>query len=301
MKLDDAYSSASELPQLETPGSVTASEASAYGFDLSWTAVSDATDYTYYVVRPDGRTVATGKSWEPHVHIGGLDGKSVAGHPYFNVRIVANHMNYDSGKQEIPQTCRSSESSRALQVRLAESTATVYFQDDFSWIDPASGSALLATNTDWINTYCTTDTMIRFDKLEEEGTSLQGWSYDSSKKSVYTRPGYIHLNSSSAQGLLISPALTAISGTDDVEVSFDATYFYQYFSKTADTNKTLTIALRGAGTIEGATDGVLTVTLSRGNAWESFTFRILRNKLFTHITIRIRYTAQIFFKRDLNI
>ena len=116
---------------------------------------------------------------------------------------------------------------------------------------------------------------IRFDKLEEEGTSLHGWSYDSSKKSVYTRPGYIHLNSSSAQGLLISPALTAISGTDDVEVSFDATYFYQYFSKTADTNKTLTIALRGAGTIEGATDGVLTVTLSRGNAWESFTFRIL--------------------------
>ena len=93
---------------------------------------------------------------------------------------------------------------------------------------------------------------IRFDKLEE-GPSLHGWSYDSSKKSVYTRPGYIHLNSSSAQGLLISPALTAISGTDDVEVSFDATYFYQYFSKTADTNKTLTIALRGAGTIEGAT------------------------------------------------
>lgn len=275
VKLDDAYSSASELPQLETPGNVTLSEASAYGFDLSWTEVPNATDYTYYVVRPDGRIAATGKSWEPHVHIGGLDGKSVAGHPYFNVRIVANHMNYDSGKQEIPQTYRSSESSQALQAQLVESTATVYFQDDFSWIDPTSGSALLATNTDWINTYCTTDTMIRFDKLEEEGTSLHGWSYDSSKKSVYTRPGYIHLNSSSAQGLLISPALTAISGTDDVEVSFDATYFYQYFSKTADTNKTLTIALRGAGTIEGATDGVLTVTLSRGNAWEDFTFRIL--------------------------
>lgn len=222
VKLDDAYSSASELPQLETPGSVTASEASAYGFDLSWTAVPDATDYTYYVVRPDGRTVATGKSWEPHVHIGGLDGKSVAEHPYFNVRIVANHMNYDSGKQEIPQTCRSSESSRALQVRLAESTATVYFQDDFSWIDP--NDAVFATHTDWINTYCTTDVSGRFDALLEGGqTSLNGWNYDPSKPGVYTRPGYIHLNSTKTQGAIVSPALAAISGSDDVEVSFDAT------------------------------------------------------------------------------
>lgn len=34
------------------------------------------------------------------------------------------------------------------------------------------------------------------------------------------------------------------------------------------------MTLRGSGRIEGATDGVLTLTLARGNAWEGFSFRI---------------------------
>lgn len=155
------------------------------------------------------------------------------------------------------------------------SSSTVYFQDDFSWADPWSGSELLATNTDWINTYCTVDKMIRFDLLKNEGTvSLNGWDYDATDKSVYTRPGYIHLNSSSALGRLISPALTDIAGTDDVKVSFDATYFFQYFSGAADTNRTLTVSIQGAGSIEGAQNGVLSFPLSRGNAWEGFSFTV---------------------------
>lgn len=275
VKLADDYDPAARLPVLAAPADVTIGANSAYGFDASWTAVPNATDYTYYVVLPNGRVVATGKTWEPRVHIGGLAGKNLASYDYFNFRVVANHMNYNSSKVELPQTYLSSASSVAVKAAITGSAASVYFQDDFSWADPAGGSALLATNTDWINTYCTTDTMIRFDKLVEEGTvSLNGWEYDATNKSVYTRPGYIHINSSSALGNLISPALSGIAGTDDVLVSFDATYFYQYFSGAADTNKTLTARLSGAGTIEGASDGVISFTLARGNAWEGFSFTI---------------------------
>lgn len=271
----DVKSSGGGLPQLATPSGVTVSANSAYGFEASWAEVSDATDYTYFVELPNGQVVATGKTWEPRVHIGGLAGKNFGNYPYFNFRVVANHMNYNSSKVEIPQTFRSSEPSAAVRADILPSTATVYFQDDFSWADPWSGSALLATNTDWINTYCTVDTMVRLDLLEKEGTvSLNGWGYDATNKSVYTRPGYIHLNSSSALGNLITPAFTGITGTDDVKVSFDATYFFQYFSGAADTNKTLTASLKGAGTIEGASGGIISFTLSRGNAWEGFSFTI---------------------------
>lgn len=51
-------------------------------------------------------------------------------------------------------------------------------------------------------------------------------------------------------------------------------YFFQYFSGAADTNKTLTASLKGAGTIEGASGGIISFTLSRGNAWEGFSFTI---------------------------
>ena len=71
-----------------------------------------------------------------------------------------------------------------------------------------------------------------------------------------------------------SKAFTGITGTDDVKVSFDATYFFQYFSGAADTNKTLTASLKGAGTIEGASGGIISFTLSRGTAWEGFSFTI---------------------------
>lgn len=274
-KLADDYDPADELPRLAVPSGVTVNGNSAYGFDAAWGGVGNATDYTYFVVLPNGKVAATGKTWEPRVHLGGLAGKTLSGYAYFNFRVVANQMNYDASKVEIPQTFRSSESSVAVKAEITPSAATVYCEDDFAWISPASGSALLATNTDWINTYCTVDKMIRLDLLEQEGTvPLHGWSCDATDKSVYTRPGYLHLNSSSALGKLVSPAFAGIAGTDDVQVSFDATYFFQYFSGTADPNRQFTARLTGAGQIEGATDGVATFTLGRGNAWEGFRFRI---------------------------
>ncbi len=117
--------------------------------------------------------------------------------------------------------------------------------------------------------------MVRLDLLEKGTVSLNGWGYDATNKSVYTRPGYIHLNSSSALGNLITPAFTGITGTDDVKVSFDATYFFQYFSGAADTNKTLTASLKRApGPSKALSGGIISFTLSRGNAWEGFSFTI---------------------------
>lgn len=275
VKLADDYNPAAQLPVLETPTNVAITANTAYGFDASWTAVANATDYTYFVMLPNGQTVATGKTWESRVHIGGLAGRNLsATYPYFNFRVVANHMNYNSSKVEIPQTYTSSATSRAVKATITPSAATVYFQDDFSWSSAASSSVELAKMTDWINTYCTVDYMPRLDKLVAEGVvSLNGWDCDAKNVSVYTRPGYLHINASSTLGNLISPALSGIAGSDDVLVSFDATYFFQYFSGATD-GKTFTARLNGAGAIDGASGGVISFTLTRGNAWESFSFRI---------------------------
>ena len=118
----DVKSSGGGLPQLATPSGVTVSANSAYGFEASWAEVSDATDYTYFVELPNGQVVATGKTWEPRVHIGGLAGKNFGNYPYFNFRVVANHMNYNSSKVEIPQTFRSSEPSAAVRADILPST-----------------------------------------------------------------------------------------------------------------------------------------------------------------------------------
>lgn len=287
VKLSDSYSSADELPELSVPENLTVSGNTSYGFDLQWSAVADATDYTYRVVRPDGKVVAEGKAWEPAVHIGGLSEKAVSGHSYFNVSVSANNMNYDSGKNEIPARFRSSALTSSVVAELSGDASEIIFQDDFSWTLQFGASSLLASSTDWINTYCTNDNMVRLDKLEEEGTvSLNGWSYDKDNYySVYTRPGYIHLNSSKKQGCLISPDMSSLGGASNVIVSFDACYFYQYFSGAPDDNRQLTVALEGPGAIEGAADGILVLDLGRGNSWENFTLKVLGAESNTRIKI----------------
>ena len=189
VKLDDAYSPASELPQLETPGE--RDPVGCFGLRFRpeiWTEVPNATDYTYYVVRPDGRIAATGKSLGTACHIGGLDGKSVAGHPYFltcgswpTTRTTTPAAG-DSADLPVRRRARG-----RCRRRLVETSATVYFQDDFSWIDP--NDVVFATHTDWINTYCTTDVSGRFDALLEDGqTSLNGWSYDPPNRAFTPAP-----------------------------------------------------------------------------------------------------------------
>ena len=127
--------------------------------------------------------VPTGGLWprarrgNPAFISAGLAGKTVGGHGYYNVRIRANYCNYDASKNETAPV-PSSEWAPSVQLALAASSAEVCFEDDFSWISPDSGSALLKTNTDWINTYCTTDTMVRLDILLNEGSvTLNGWGY----------------------------------------------------------------------------------------------------------------------------
>ncbi len=286
VKLADDYNPAAQLPVLATPADVTISNSTAYGFDASWTAVENATDYDYWVVNPNGRIVVQGKTWEPRVHVGNLAGKNISStYLYFNFRVAANHMNYDSGKLGIPQTYDSSQSSSAVKAAITAATATVYFQDDFSWFMGTS-SVLLETNTDWVNTYCVVDAMDRFDTLVTEGTlDMHGWGYDATNKAVYARPGYVQVNSGSAVGQIVSPALTAISGTDNVKVSFDAGYFYQYFSQKGDTNRVIQATLRGAGSIDGATGGVLELTLARGSSWEGLSFNITGADATTQVVL----------------
>ena len=283
VKLADDYDPTAQIPALAVPSGITVSDNTAYGFDLNWSAVENATDYDYRVVRPDGIVVAEGKTWENRVHIGGLEGKTVPGHAYYNVRIRANHMNYDSTKTEVPQTFSSSLWSSALKCDLTDSGETLLFSDDFSWTTNINSQY---PYTDWLNTYCTVDKSIRFDYMISEGTvDMNGWGYPSStKKSIYVRPGYIQMNSSSALGAAVTPAFSMLEAPTDVKISFDACGFYQYFSGVMDTSRIINVEIVGSGTFADGSN-VLSITLERSDAWQDCTATILSASSDTYLVI----------------
>lgn len=283
VKLADDYDPTAQIPALAVPSGITVSDNTAYGFDLNWSAVENATDYDYRVVRPDGIVVAEGKTWENRVHIGGLEGKTVPGHAYYNVRICANHMNYDSSKTEVPQTFSSSLWSSALKCDLNDSGETLLFSDDFSWTININSQY---PYTDWLNTYCTVDKSIRFDYMISEGTvDMNGWGYPSStKKSIYVRPGYIQMNSSSALGAAVTPAFSMLEAPTDVKISFDACGFYQYFSGVMDTSRIINVEIVGSGTFADGSN-VLSITLERSDAWQDCTATILSASSDTYLVI----------------
>ena len=114
---------------------------------------------------------------------------------------------------------------------------------------------------------------------------MNGWGYPSStKKSIYVRPGYIQMNSSSALGAAVTPAFSMLEAPTDVKISFDACGFYQYFSGVMDTSRIINVEIVGSGTFADGSN-VLSITLERSDAWQDCTATILSASSDTYLVI----------------
>lgn len=128
--------------------------------------------------------------------------------------------------------------SANVDITVNQADGSVILQEDFSWLNYGSGSA---------HTY---SGETRYDKWTDE-EKAHGWTSTSVSGTpyLYARQGILKLGKTAVAGDAISPALSDLEGTADVQVTFKAT---GYISKagTKDSNE-LYIFILGAGTIEG--------------------------------------------------
>jgi hypothetical protein len=126
-------------------------------------------------------------------------------------------------------------------VVLTQSPGTVVLEEDFSWL--AYGSAVFYTTTG----------ETRYDNWTQEQKDM-GWVSEPSTVDgsgytplCYARQGFVKLGKTGYGGDLISPALSKIEGTVDLEVTFKAVP-YMTAAGTKDDN-ILNISIIGPGTI----------------------------------------------------
>jgi hypothetical protein len=126
-------------------------------------------------------------------------------------------------------------------VILSQSPGTVVLEEDFNWLE--YGSAVFYTTTG----------ETRIDNWTQEQTD-RGWTStintvdgSGSTPLVYARQGFVKLGKTSYGGDLISPALSKIDGTMDVQVTFKAIP-YMTAAGTMDDN-ILNISVIGPGTV----------------------------------------------------
>ena len=133
------------------------------------------------------------------------------------------------------------EPSANVDITVVQASNGVILQEAFNWL--AYGSA-----TTWETTGET-----RYDSwtADERG---RGWTSSPADASgnpcLYARQGFVKLGKTNYAGDLISPKLSTISGTADVQVTFKAC---AYVSKGgAKDDNELYVSVLGAGTLEGA-------------------------------------------------
>lgn len=138
-------------------------------------------------------------------------------------------------------------------VVVTQSTAGVLLYEDFSWLSYGS-TVQYDTNGE------TAITLWTANELDHGWTSLSGW--------CYARPGFIKLGKTNYGGDVVSPKLSTINGSKNVEVSFKAT---GYVSKTGKRDDTiLYVGVIGAGEIEGTN----TTTTANGVTYDVIQFNI---------------------------
>ena len=124
-------------------------------------------------------------------------------------------------------------------VTMTQSPGTVVLEEDFSWL--AYGNVV----------FYTTGGETRYDLWKQEEKD-KGWystplPESSNQQFVYARPGFVKLGKTGVGGDLISPALSKIVGTVDVQVTFKAIP-YMTATGTMDDNL-LNVSVIGPGTV----------------------------------------------------
>ena len=134
-----------------------------------------------------------------------------------------------------------SEPSANVDVAVVQASNGVILQEDFNWL--AYGSA-----TTW-----ETEGETRYDKWTAD-EQARGWTSSPADASgapcLYARQGFVKLGKTNYAGDLISPKLSSISGTADVQVTFKACAYVSE-GGTKDDNE-LYVSVVGPGTVEGA-------------------------------------------------
>ena len=191
-------------------------------------------------------------------------------------------------------------------VKVARPQQTVHFADDFEWLEPWAAYTVddVANNTvgSSPNAFTKTEVAGALAELQSRGYGYiwgwkdQDWSDglpdNGNKQTLYFMHNYLKFGKTSYNSGIVLPALTGISGTADVDLTFDWCWCMTGASKPDIMTRTVTVTGGGrladtgtevSGNIESAqpTEGDLTRL-----EWQHAKVRILGATPETRITIR---------------
>ena len=192
------------------------------------------------------------------------------------------------------------------KITISEPQVTQYFADDFEWLEPWAAYTIddvannsVGTSPNLFTKAEVADALVEFQKRGYGyvwGWKDQDWSDglpdNGNKQTLYLMHNYLKFGKTSYNSGIILPALSGISGTADVDLTFDWCWCMTGASKPDVMTLTVTVTGGGrladtgtevSGNIESAqpTEGDLTKL-----EWQHATVRILGATPSTRITIR---------------
>ncbi|MBQ6198145.1 MAG: BACON domain-containing protein [Bacteroidales bacterium] len=220
-----------------------------------------------------------------------------------STRITIRPTNYDP---TVSNSARRQNRWYLDNVKVAKVEKKVYFREDFEWLAPWTASAPDDVTANSVgsskNIFTTADLADALAELQTRGYGYiwgwkdQPWSDgtpdNGNKQTMYVMKNYLKFGKTDYNSGIILPALSAIEGTADVDLTFDWSWCMTG-GKKPDT-MTLTVTVSGGGTIASSgtetspeiessqpTEGDQTVL-----AWQHASVRILGATSSTRITIR---------------
>ena len=187
----------------------------------------------------------------------------------------------------------------------------IYFEDDFEWMEPWTSAAgagddvtANTVNTDTApNVFANADALASFiEEFQNRGYGYvwgwkgQEWSSDTpdngNKRTLYLQRNYLKFGKTSYSSGIILPALSAIPGTDDIDVTFDWCWCMTGGSKPDLTSLALVVSGGGVFDATGSeiSEEITSTQPTEGDQtkleWQHASVRIKGATAATRVTIR---------------
>ncbi len=187
----------------------------------------------------------------------------------------------------------------------------IYFEDDFEWMEPWTSAAgagddvtANTVNTDTApNVFANADALASFsEEFQNRGYGYvwgwkgQEWSSDTpdngNKRTMYLQRNYLKFGKTSYSSGIILPALSAIPGTDDIDVTFDWCWCMTGGSKPDLTSLALVVSGGGVFDATGSeiSEEITSTQPTEGDQtkleWQHASVRIKGATAATRVTIR---------------
>ena len=187
----------------------------------------------------------------------------------------------------------------------------IYFEDDFEWMEPWTSAAgagddvsANSVNTDTApNVFANAEALATFiEEFQNRGYGYiwgwkgQDWSSETpdngNKRTLYLQRNYLKFGKTSYSSGIILPALSSISGTDDIDVTFDWCWCMTGASKPDLTSLALVVSGGGVFDATGSeiSEEITSTQPTEGDLtkleWQHATVRIKGATPATRITIR---------------